>query len=227
MEYFIKRNDEQFGLQLSNFSSKIGNYATLFNLTQVEVDQAEKDAAFFNWVVNSLPKVETYKQNWFNFKRIARVGEGNVVENTVPNPPTFESMPSVVPANIQGRFAKLAKRIKAHQNYTTAIGENLGIEGAEQQRTATENVQPILKAVMSGGKVILEWKKYSYAGIVIEKDSGNGFTVLDKDINPNFTDNTAMPPQGQSALWRYRAMYFLKDERIGDWSDIVTIAVTG
>jgi hypothetical protein len=227
MDYFIKRNDEQFALQLGNFSSKIGDYAALFNLTPEEVVQAEKDAAFFNWVVNNLPKVETYKQNWFNFKRIARVGEGNVVENTVPNPPVFESMPGLVPPNIQSRFAMLAKRIKAHQNYTTAIGENLGIEGSEQQRAATEDVQPLLKATMSGGKVIIEWKKYNYEGIVIEKDTGNGFTVLDKDIHPNFTDNSALPPQGQSALWRYRAMYFLKDERIGDWSDIVSIAVTG
>lgn len=227
MDYFIKRNDEQFGLQLTNFASKIGDYATLFNLTPDEVTKAERDAAFFNWVVNNLPKVETYKQNWFNFKRIARKGEGSVTENTVPNPPTFDAMPGGVSPDIQGRFASMAKRIKAHQNYTTAIGENLGIEGAEQQRMAIENAQPILKAMMSGGKVILEWKKYDYEGIVIEKDTGEGFKVLDKSIHPNYTDNSALPPQGQSALWRYRAMYFLREGNVGDWSDIVTIPVTG
>jgi hypothetical protein len=32
---------------------------------------------------------------------------------------------------------------------------------------------------------------------------------------------------GQSALWKYKAIYRLADQRIGQWSDVVNIPVSG
>ena len=37
----------------------------------------------------------------------------------------------------------------------------------------------------------------------------------------------AMPPAGQSALWKYKAIYRQDDDRVGQWSDVVSIPVTG
>jgi hypothetical protein len=51
------------------------------------------------------------------------------------------------------------------------------------------------------------------------------FNFLDKDLHPNFIDNSAMPAQGQSAIWKYRAMYFYGGDSVGLWSDIVTVSV--
>ncbi|MBM6498212.1 hypothetical protein [Flavobacterium macrobrachii] len=126
---------------------------------------------------------------------------------------------------IQSRFLIQAKRIKAHKNYTEAIGQNLGIEGTFSNRMPLENVQPILKAVMNGGRVNLQWKKSTYDAIIIEKDTGSGFVFLDKDLRPNFVDTTPLPSGSESAVWRYRAMYMFKDEKVGSWSDVVTITV--
>jgi hypothetical protein len=36
-----------------------------------------------------------------------------------------------------------------------------------------------------------------------------------------------MPAAGQSALWKYKAIYRQTDERAGQWSDVVSIAVAG
>ena len=120
----------------------------------------------------------------------------------------------------------MVNRIKAHQNYTKSIGQNLGIEKSIEILD-TDAAQPVLKAVMRGGKVNLLWKKGRYSGILLEKDSGNGFVVLDRDFTPPFVDNSQLPASGESAIWMYRASYLMKDEKVGVWSDIVTITVAG
>jgi hypothetical protein len=42
-----------------------------------------------------------------------------------------------------------------------------------------------------------------------------------------FTDTAAMPPAGQSALWKYKVIYIQADQRVGQWSDVVSIPVAG
>ena len=61
----------------------------------------------------------------------------------------------------------------------------------------------------------------------IWKDSGKGFEKLDKDFFPDFTDKTALPAPGASILWKYKMIYLLKDETVGNWSDEVSVTVSG
>jgi hypothetical protein len=44
---------------------------------------------------------------------------------------------------------------------------------------------------------------------------------------PDYTDTAAMPPGGQSALWKYKGIYIQADQRVGQWSDVVSIPVAG
>jgi hypothetical protein len=37
----------------------------------------------------------------------------------------------------------------------------------------------------------------------------------------------AMPPAGQSALCKYKGIYIQADQRVGQWSDVVSIPVAG
>jgi hypothetical protein len=39
------------------------------------------------------------------------------------------------------------------------------------------------------------------------------------------TANAAMPPAGQS--WKYKDIYLQADQRVGQWSDVVSIPVAG
>ncbi len=179
------------------------------------------------WVINSFKKVDTNKKNWTTFKNILKKGESNVTVNNAPTAPTLDATPEAVAPGILVRFTTMVNRIKAHQNYTTAIGQNLGIEVSATQRLDLDTAQPTLKIVMRGDQVNLVWKKGKMGGILIEKDSGNGFITLDKDFHPDFIDNSPMPTQGQSAVWKYRAIYLNNDRKVGLWSDVVTVTVTG
>jgi len=223
--YFLQKNDEKFAVQLANFSSKLPGYKDIFSISDAELAEAEADSVYFTWAVTSAKKITDYKKSWIGFKNILRLDTGNPELNPVPETSTITPIPDEVLPGIQSRFLIQAKRIKAHKNYTEAIGQNLGIEASFSNRLPLESVQPILKAVLNGGRVNLQWKKSTYDAIVIEKDTGSGFVFFDKDLRPNFVDPTPLPAGNESAVWRYRAMYMFKDEKVGNWSDVVTITV--
>lgn len=223
--YYLKRNDEQFSLQLDNFANKIGNYAELFSILPAEVSSIQADNVFFAWTIQIVKRYDETKKGWTSFKNGLRFGLNHIDADPIPDAVITSPVPDEVEAGIQFRFTTLVNRIKAHQNYSVSIGLILGIEEQNFNRLPLENVQPILKAVMRGGLVNLDWKKGGYDGIVIEKDSGAGFVVFDKDMRPNFIDPTPIPPASQSTVWRYRAMYLYNDGRVGNWSDIVSITV--
>ena len=227
MSTYLEKTDEKLAIQLGNFASKIELYKTNFGLTYEETKNISDDAGFFQWAVTNLKKVETYKRNWTSFKNILKRGETNVSSNTFPESPVLDIAPNITAPGIVFRFTTLVNRIKAHQNYTTAIGQNLGIELSASLKMNLDTAQPVLKVVSRGGRVNLDWKKGSFDGIVIEKDSGHGFLVLDKDLHPNFVDNSPLPASGESAIWKYRAMYLFSDSQVGLWSDVVTVTVAG
>ena len=225
MGSYLETTDEKFALQLSNFSSKIGTYSATFGLTAAEIESINADATYFTWAVNNFKKIDTYKKNWTTFKNILKKGESNVFINEAPTNPTLEAQPVGVAPGILVRFTTLVNRVKAYQSYTTAIGQNLGVEITTTAQLNLDTAQPILKAITRGGQVNLLWKKAKFSGILIEKDSGTGFITLDKDFHPDFIDNSPMPAQGQSAVWKYRAIYLMNDDKVGVWSDVVVTTV--
>lgn len=227
MGSYLESTDTKLGDQLENFSSKIGIYAATFGLTPTEVSSNQADTAFFRWSVSSHLKIETHKKDWTTFKNILKKGEANVTVNLTPVSPVLDAVPDDVAPGIVIRFTTMVNRIKAHQSYTTAIGQNLGVEQSGTAILTMDTAQPLLKAVTRGGKINLLWKKGKFSGILIEKDSGAGFVTHDKDFHPDFIDNAAMPAQGHSVIWKYKAIYLINDEKVGLWSNIVTVPVEG
>ena len=125
---YLERKDEKFALQLDNFASKLSLYAALFGFTAPEVNGITDDAAHFSWMVNSYLKIETHKKEWTRYKTIHRNGEARVSTNPAPVTPVLTAMPLEVAPGVEYRFRTMVNRIKAHQNYTKSIGQNLGIE---------------------------------------------------------------------------------------------------
>ena len=47
------------------------------------------------------------------------------------------------------------------------------------------------------------------------------------DTVPDYLDTAPLPAPGQTALWKYKAIYRLNDEQVGLWSNEVSLAVRG
>ena len=58
-----------------------------------------------------------------------------------------------------------------------------------------------------------------------DRGDDKGFILATTTTAPGFTDTAAKPSTG--AVWKYKAIYRLRDAQVGQWSDVVSIAVGG
>jgi len=52
---------------------------------------------------------------------------------------------------------------------------------------------------------------------------GNNYSFLAIDAMPNYIDTALPPAPADYHIWKYKAIYRLKDERVGHWSDEVSV----
>ena len=119
----------------------------------------------------------------------------------------------------------LARRIKAHPNYSQGRGEGLGIEGADKN-VNTDIIKPDLKGVdATGGKVSLSFSKYSSDGINIycKRENDADWALLGRAIVSPFIDNRPLLQVGKPELRQYTAIYMQKNDEVGQYSDDVFI----
>lgn len=229
MATFIERTDAAFNAQLKNCANKIGTYSAALGLTAAEVAALKADALANDYVLNNQTTVQTFSQTYTAYKTLLRKG-GEPVLGPLPVPAAFAAAPPMPAPDIEGRFRLLVQRISHSSGYTKAIGEDLGIE-APDAAASKANLgagKPEFRIELSsGGHPNLRWTKGKYDGVEIWKDSGNGLAKLDRDMRPDFIDKTDLPASGTAAVWRYKMIYLMDDEPIGNWSDVVSVTVYG
>ena len=158
----------------------------------------QADSAFFTYVMAAQQAFANAAQQWTSYKNKARNGTGTSM-GPMPVSPTLGTPPAAVAPGIFTRVAKLIVRIKAHPGYTESIGQAL-----------------------------VKWPKGAADALEIWVDRGTGtFVSLAIDTVPDYLDTYPLPAPGQTALWRYKAIYRIGDEQVGQWSDVVSQPVAG
>ena len=224
--YFLPPDDDGKDALLTNIAAKLGTYKTTVGLEDAVVTSTQADAAFFHYALTSQKSIANYAQQWTAYKNAARNGTDPSL-GPAPVAPTLGTAPAAVAPGIFKRLIALVARIKAHPGYTEAIGQDLNIIGAEQTLD-TANAKPILKLELSAGRPNILWRKGGFDALEIWVDRGSGtFAFLAMDTIPDYLDTATLPAPGQSALWKYKAIYRLNDQQVGNWSDVVSIPVTG
>lgn len=229
MADYVKKSDIEFAAQLENFADKLSSYAATFGLTIAEVDAVNADREFYVFVMLRSGQADFFTQDWTKLKDQVRYGTGGAVIGPFPVPPDVSSPPAVTPLpNVEKRFRDLAQRLKKHPNYTKAIGEDLGIEAPVETPPDLSTSQPLIKLRIVGAQVEVGWTKGKFSALeIMVSRNGAAFEFLTIDSIPNYIDTAAMPPAGQTQLWKYKAIYRLGDQRVGQWSDEVSISVKG
>ncbi len=223
--YYLPADEPGKGAWLNNLNAKLPTYSAALGLTAADTASVAADAAFFTYCLNSVGQVAAYAQQWTAYKNSARNGTGASL-GSAPAAPILGVAPAAVAPNIFGRATALVARIKTAPGYTDSIGQALQIIGADQ--TVDVNaMKPVITAQLDAGQVNIGWAKQGLDGIEIQVDRGTGFVFLAIDTIPGYTDTAPMPAAGQSALWKYKAIYRQGDDLVGQWSDVVSIAVAG
>lgn len=244
-KYYLPTEDAKLVVWLQNLSSKISGYAVKYGITPAEVTFIQNAAAYFAFWFNALSQLNGAVQNLARFKsEIANGVKAGGSPSVLPADIIFGTPPTAVPPGILATIRSIVARIKKHQSYTTADGEQLKIEG-DENTTDPNTLKPVLEIKLQSGHPNLIWKKGIADGVKIVKaeinpDSTNPqptltaektdkslFQFLAIDTQPDYLDTTPLPAFGKSANWAYRMIYLINDEEVGEWSDVVFITVTG
>ncbi|MFM2293859.1 MAG: hypothetical protein RLZZ350_272, partial [Verrucomicrobiota bacterium] len=198
---------------LNNLSNKLPTYAAALGLTAADTAAMTADAAFFAYILNAHPQVQSFAQQWTTYKITARDG-GSPVLGPMPVAPTFGVAPAAVLPGIIGRAQAMVARIKAAPGYADSIGQALQIIGADQV-VDLSTMKPGLTTTLDAGAVTIGWAKQGMDSLELWVDRGAGFVFLAIDTVPDYTDTQPLPAAGQSALWKYKGIYRQNDERVG------------
>ncbi len=128
-------------------------------------------------------------------------------------------------ASIENKVRALVRRIKAHPTYSEALGNLLGIVGAENT-TDLSSAKPVLNGVdHTGGVVVLSFIKSKSDGINIycQREGEPDFVFLARDTAPRYIDNRPLLVPGKPELRRYTAVYVVKDLETGLYSDELVV----
>ena len=213
---------------LQNFANKIATYATKYGISTSEVADMVASALFYAYWNNYNNQYAEYQKKLTKYLAELREGvESGSTASVMPTAPIIGTVPPSVSPGIFKRAISLVNTIKSKTSYTTADGNDLGIEGVESSSRNLEAEKPVIEIkLVQGGKPEIVWTKGDFDGVDIWVDRGNGTWVfLATDTYPNYIDTFNLPISGQSAIWKYKAIYRYGDDIVGLWSDVASIAV--
>ena len=228
---------QQFAAKFTGVGLPPGSVAvaTTLNMT-ADVAQVSLDAAFLNFVITNTELQRQRTRDNIAFKNALLDGPSSGTAAPYPGPVLLSGLsgsppgtqPTAVPPGIVERWAKLAARIKLMPGYTVAIGQDLGIVNPVVTPPDLSAVKPELFARQVANRLVVDWKKQRGTDAIrMEVDYGNGTWVPQEDTRPPFEDPHALPPAGQSAVWRVRACYLRDGQMVGMMSDVVSVTMTG
>jgi hypothetical protein len=225
---YIQQSDIAFSAQLQTFKNNIGIYGPTLGVTAAQVSAQAADADYFDFTLKCQAVVQNSAQQWTAWKGIIRDG-GSPPPTGMPLTPAFPTPVTPVASGVEVRFRALVKQIKANVNYNVAVGDMLGIEGAEHTAPDLTTVQPLIAVAISGSHVEVDWGWQGNSAfldmceIQVDRGDGKGFGVLAYDTTPGYTDTAPFP--ATPAKWIYKAIYRVNDAQVGQWSNPVSVAV--
>ena len=203
--------------KMQNFKAKIGLYQTELGLSPAEVDAAQLlcdafiDAYNFSEACEYTSKAVT---SWRN-----SVFRGEPTGGPIPDPPVFPvGAPSVGTLGVVTQFFELREQLVVASGFTDAIGDDLGILGAEIGEEPEEEIAPSLKVTAASGfKVAISGSMQGNSQIRIEyrKAGETNWTLVTYLSNlpaevPVVPTTPGVPEKGD-----IRAIFYRKNEEYG------------
>ena len=230
--YFPDRQSDQVAW-LENFRDKLAGYATALSLASGTVTGAVADCGWLIYIFNLwLLEARAWLKSCTGASLTAQAGTGSGAMTL----PTFTppALPTGVTAMAPGALARifaLVQVIKKRGKCTDAIALDLRIVGTAADAPDLSTVVPLLGAKVSGGEVLIDWgwgglsALLSSCEIHVDRGDGHGYVLLTIDTTPKYTDTQPFP--ATKTVWTYKAIYRADDAQVGQWSQVVSVAVGG
>ena len=228
--YFPIRQNDQV-VWLVNFANKLPGYATALGLSTAQVNAAVADAQWLVYVMAAwLGAARAWSLACTNAVTLAQNGDGTtLMALPVFTAPAFPDGVTPVNTGALDRIFALVQTIKDSGRCDDSIASDLGIIGTEKAAPDFETLQPRFKVSRVATGVFLDWGWDGNAAfldmIEFQVDRGTGFVFLANDTTPGYTDTAPQP--SVLTKWKYRAIFRVGDQQVGQWSNDMSITVGG
>lgn len=222
--YYLPYDDGGRAELLEHLAVRLPVHAATLGLTESDINLLKADAAAFRYTLTALSVVQANAKLWTAYKNQQR--DGGTGDTAYPITANLPAAAPAVPHGIIPRLTNLVARIKSAVKYTEGIGQDLNIVGSALAINEGD-AKPILDIAKKAGHPQILWSKGDADALEIwvDRNDDKGFGLFTIANSTRVPDNATLPATG--ATWRYKAIYRVKDEQIGEWSDVVTIAVGG
>ena len=222
---WMKKQRDAMIQQFDQFTMKLGSYQTLFSLTAERVTASRNDFLWADYAVRIATQFEQETKNRFDWRNSLLDGPATSSAMQVPSIGTEFTQPAPAPVTdgIVSRWRGLVEQIKKHPNYTTAIGEDLGVEATVAPAQA---MKPRFRSGTEvGGKLQFNLLMDGHDSVAVKCQRGNepeptllGIFTRSKieDVRPNLVP-------GQPEQRKYIAEYRDADKPVGQPSDVFCI----
>ena len=214
---------------LQNFDLKLGDYDTKLTILPATITSVHADtlALGHGLALGDAAQPFDFRCTTYKVTLMNGVSTGAVLDVPVFTAPL--APPAAVQPGIFRRIGALVKTIKAHPNYTSDIGDDLEINGAEPSSDSAmaAEVKTILKPRKVGLYINIKYlkKTLSAAKLDCKRGSETEFSYLDTAIEANYVDRRPNLVPGQPETRQYRGWCVIKGEIVGVVSDVVSITV--
>lgn len=222
--YYLPKDESGRAELLEHLARHLAAHLGTLDLTDADMAELQADAAAYRYTLATAAAAQAHARQWTAFKTEQYEGKGGALP--FPASPAAPEPVTAVPAGIIPRLIRLVARIKAARNYSEDIGRELGIVGTTLS-TDSDRAKPILQIGKQAGRPVIRWAKGQADNLEIHVDRGDsrGFALLTIAQTTRVPDPVPLP--ATPTTWKYKAIYRVKDEQIGNWSDMVSIAVGG
>jgi hypothetical protein len=197
---FIPHGDNDYAAWYTTLSAGVTARQGTFGLTAGEVTQVANDTTDIHTKLTNLNAAKAVVAQATADKRHSRSGT-------------------------EDRARTLIRRLKAHPNYTPAIGEQLGIVGPEDTTDLHTSKPTLTGTALPHATFELKFNKSKADGVNLycKRNGDADFVFLARDTNSPYVDNRPCVVAGQPENRQYKAIYVQADGEIGQASDIVTL----
>lgn len=223
---YLPSTDAGKAIWLQNFTTKVSMYASTLGVSTTEITNLQKDNAAYQYVIDLLNQYRHAVLNLTGYKNMMKHALNNQHLGAIPTLPNFPTPPPAVPEGIFDRVTKLASRIKVSLNYTTNIGNDLGITSSNTD-IDMDSMQPVLRITLNVGKPHIKWTKgkADATALYVDRNDGLGFVLIGHFTRSEYIDIATLPADKRYEEWHYKAIFVIADKLVGLYSIVTSVDV--
>jgi len=228
MEIAIDNTDDGLVNQIGKFLKHYPDYDGDLHLPPAKISTLGGIQTFFSFVVTKQHDFKHFGLELTSYKDLLRNGDPLILMNALPVVPIYPTtLPVTCNEGVVSFFREIAQLCVATGKLTEPMAIALGLIKVPVIVDLIAGKPNLTLKASNVGHPRLHCTLGEYEGYEVWKDIGKGFFKLDVSNKPDCVDNSPLPAAGVSEVWDYKAIYRFNNIQIGNWSEIVSIAVKG